>query len=59
MTMYMNLVCPNCGFAFGIAMPDDEPEENVREIMTCPCGAMMIKTERLHGNINPEKGAET
>lgn len=48
--MYMNLICPNCGFAFGIGFPDDETDENIKEIMTCPCGCMMEQTDTLHPN---------
>ena len=46
--MYMNLLCPKCGFAFGVGFPDDEPEENVTEIMTCPCGSMMEQVDSLY-----------
>lgn len=48
--MKMHLLCPECGFAFGILCPDDLSEEEVREIMTCPCGAMMVRTGALYGN---------
>ena len=47
--MYMNLYCENCGFAFGADIPDDETEENIKEIKTCPCGTLMTETEQLHG----------
>lgn len=47
--MYMNLKCPNCGFAFGADFPDDETEENIKEIKTCPCGCLMEETEHLEG----------
>lgn len=45
--MKMNLKCPNCGFAFGFACDDDEPEENILEIKRCHCGTMMKEIENL------------
>lgn len=47
--MKMNLLCPKCGFAFGALVPDNLSKEEVEEIMTCPCGTMMIKTGHLFG----------
>ena len=48
----MNLKCPKCGFAFGFACDDDEPEENILIIKTCICGTIMEETEYLE-NIFP------
>lgn len=53
----MNLVCPNCGFAFGFWGPDDIPEDELTEIKTCPCGTLMEETETLYGNQVKEEAA--
>lgn len=46
--MYMNLSCPKCGFAFAVGFPKDVDEETVKEIMTCPCGCLMVEeTDRI------------
>ena len=45
--MYKNLRCPNCGFSFGLGYPDDEPPESLNELMTCPCGTLMVEVEEL------------
>lgn len=49
--MKLNLVCPKCGFAFGVMCPDTVPDDELKEIMTCPCGEMMVKTGALYGNV--------
>lgn len=60
--MYMNLLCPRCGFSFGVDVPDDISNEELLEIKTCPCGTLMRKTEKLHAiwfvGDEAEKGEE-
>ena len=56
--MKLNLVCPKRGFAFGVMCPDTVPDDELKEIMTCPCGEMMVKTGALYGNVfKPEEDA--
>lgn len=47
--MNWNLKCRNCGFAFGVAFPDDLTDEEKTEIRTCPCGTLMDFTDHLEG----------
>lgn len=43
-----NLKCPNCGFAMGMIVDDDElTEADIIDLMTCPCGTLMEETETL------------
>ena len=50
--MTLNLVCPKCGFAFGVCYSrEDLSYEELKELMICPCGTMMIKTGHLFGNV--------
>lgn len=42
------LKCPKCGFAFGMFIDEkDLTEEEIKDLMTCPCGTMMEETETL------------
>ena len=43
----MFLVCPNCGFSFGL-FTDETDEKILEELMTCPCGCVMEETNTLH-----------
>ena len=47
----MYLKCPNCGFSFGYLGPKDLPDDEMTEIKTCPCGALMEETEELYANV--------
>ena len=47
----MYLKCPNCGFSFGYFGPKDLPDDEMTEIKTCPCGALMEETEELYANV--------
>lgn len=47
--MNWNLKCRNCGFAFGVAFPDDLTDEEKTEVRTCPCGTLMDFTDHLEG----------
>lgn len=47
----MYLKCPVCGFAFGVFFQDDLTEEEKKELMSCPCGAMCEETEELNANV--------
>ncbi len=40
--MILNLKCKNCGFEFMVAVPNNETEEKLKDIKTCPCGCLMI-----------------
>ena len=42
----MNLKCPNCGFAFRLDTRTKDKEE-LKELMTCPCGTLMENTDEL------------
>lgn len=41
----ISLKCPKCGFFFSVGLPDDITEEERKEALTCPCGAMMEEVE--------------
>jgi hypothetical protein len=45
----MNLECPKCGFNFGFNTNTEVTPEELEEIKTCPCGAMMKEVETLKG----------
>lgn len=47
----MYLKCPVCGFSFGAFFTNDITEEEKKEIMSCPCGAVCEETEELHTNV--------
>ena len=42
----INLKCSNCGFAFRLDTTATD-EEELKELMTCPCGTLMEKTDEL------------
>lgn len=50
----MFLKCPKCGFSFGIFWPEDLSEEEITDLKTCPCGALMEETEELYANVLSE-----
>lgn len=45
--MTLKLVCPECGFRFVVAVPDDLPDEEMDDVRACPCGAMMKEDDTL------------
>ena len=45
--MTLKLVCPECGFRFVVAVPDDLPDEEMDDVRVCPCGAMMKEDDTL------------
>ena len=40
--MILKLRCQRCGFNFMIGCPNDLSEEELLDLKTCPCGALMI-----------------
>lgn len=45
--MTLKLVCPECGFRFVVAVPDDISEDELREVKECPCGAQMEERDDI------------
>ena len=45
--MLLKLICPECGFRFVVDCPDNLPDEELDDVRTCPCGAMMKEDETL------------
>lgn len=52
--MILKLRFPHCGFNFMVGCPDDLSEEELLEIKSCPCGALMQETEELYANVLSE-----
>lgn len=46
-TKLWKLRCPVCGFCFVVGTIADLPEESVKELKECPCGAEMQECEDL------------
>jgi len=45
--MTLKLMCPECGFRFVVAVPDDISEDELREVKECPCGAQMEERDDI------------
>lgn len=48
----MFLRCPNCGFSFGLFI-NEEDDNILTELKTCPCGTLMEETDALYSVIVP------